>query len=29
MDLTGISKGIYMVVLQKGDTIYKGKLVVE
>ena len=29
MNLDGIAKGIYMIILQKGDNISKGKLVVE
>ena len=29
MDLTGISKGMYMVILQKGDVTSKMKLIVE
>ena len=29
MNLDGVSKGMYMVILQKGDNISKGKLIVE
>jgi len=29
MNLEGISKGVYMMLLQQGDTIYKSKLLVE
>jgi len=29
MNLDGIAKGVYMIILQKGDNISKGKLVVE